>query len=250
MSEGAHSRRVSDRLFLLMLLVGSLSFNVFQGWEVRRLKTTLGSQPNSVNLSIGASVPPIAVSRLNDVQETITYSGISSPTVLYVFTPTCKWCDRNMGNIRTLASLRGNSYRFVGLSLSKEGLKEYLDAHKLNFPIYKNPSPESIRLLGLGTTPHTIIVSPEGKVLKNWLGAYSGSLQSEVEVYFGLRLPGLVLTEGSKLGRELPEKCVQCVWEGLLYSVGASINVGSRRMRCQEDGQWAEFLGTVVPLQR
>ncbi|MGE0887721.1 MAG: hypothetical protein AB7P14_29725 [Blastocatellales bacterium] len=56
--------------------------------------------------------------------------------------------------------------------------------------IYKQPTEEAIEQLGLGSTPQTIVISPEGKVLKNWVGAY-GSSKPEIEAYFGVQLPGI-----------------------------------------------------------
>ena len=37
----------------------------------------------------------------------------------------------------------------------------------------------------------TIVVSPDGKVLQNWVGAYTEVRQSEVEKFFEVSLPGL-----------------------------------------------------------
>jgi thioredoxin-related protein len=121
----------------------------------------------------------------------INYADVSQPTVLYIFSPACVWCNRNLENIKTLAHERGNSYRFIGLSLSDDKLKEFVEARQLNFPVYKNLSPESARLLGIEGTPQTIIVSHEGKVLKNWAGAFGPDLQPEVENFFDLHLPGV-----------------------------------------------------------
>jgi hypothetical protein len=39
-------------------------------------------------------------------------------------------------------------------------------------------------------TPQTLLVSPEGKLVRRWQGAYTDS-QGEVEKALGVRLPGL-----------------------------------------------------------
>ncbi len=46
-------------------------------------------------------------------------------------------------------------------------------------------------MMGLGPTPQTIVISPQGKVLKSWVGAYHDKTQREVETEFGVLLPGL-----------------------------------------------------------
>jgi peroxiredoxin len=71
-------------------------------------------------------------------------------------------------------------------------LKEYVEEHQLKFPVYSGLKGETIQALGLGGTPQTIIVSPDGRVLKVWKGAYADNLRPEVEAYFGIQLPGLV----------------------------------------------------------
>ena len=44
---------------------------------------------------------------------------------------------------------------------------------------------------GQGGTPQTLLLDPQGKILKNWRGAYQGSLRKEVERVLALSLPGL-----------------------------------------------------------
>ena len=91
-----------------------------------------------------------------------------------------------------LADTKGNEFRFIGLSLTDSGLREYIGDHPLKFPIYTGMKAETITSLGLGSTPQTIVISPEGKVVKLWTGAYVERLQPDVEGYFGVRLPGLI----------------------------------------------------------
>jgi hypothetical protein len=99
---------------------------------------------------------------------------------------------RNNQNINAIARLKGESFRFVGLSLANDGLPGYAESHQIGFPIYQNVNSESVEMLGLGTTPQTIVISPDGHVLKNWVGAFNGPIQPQVEEFFNLRLPGLV----------------------------------------------------------
>ena len=141
-------------------------------------------------MPVGRGVPSIHVTDLEGKQAVISYAGYPQ-TVLYVFVPPCRWCARNLANVQALARAGGKTYRIVGLSLSDENLKEYVARSGVEFPVYSHLAPEAIGALGLGSTPQTLVVSPEAKLLRNWTGAYSGDLQAEVERYFGVRLPGL-----------------------------------------------------------
>lgn len=180
-------------VFLLMLLAASLSLNVYLGWSVKRLNGAPSAKPTDVvKLSPGTTVEPIAAVSLSEGrQETISYSGDDKPTVFYVFSPTCVWCERNARNINAIAELKGESFRFIGLSLADDGLREYVESHRLNFPVYKSLTPETVQALGLGSTPQTIVVSPDGRVQQNWVGAYGAAIQPQVEGFFNVRLPGL-----------------------------------------------------------
>jgi hypothetical protein len=178
-------------VFLLSLLIASLSLNVYLGWNVKRLRTAPAKPLDSVKLSPDMTVQPLTALSLSGTQETISYADSGKPTVFYVFSPTCAWCERNTRNINAVVGLKGDSFRFVGLSLADDGLQGYVESHHFSFPVYKGLTPESVQMLGLGATPQTIVVSPDGRVLKNWVGAYGASVQPEVEEFFNVRLPGL-----------------------------------------------------------
>ena len=178
--------------FLLLLLVASLSLNVYLGWRVRQVP---GPAPSIVKLPSGAKVNPVDATGLDGRQQTISYNDTDKPTVFYVLSPSCIWCERNRKNIDELTKAKGKDFRFVGLSLSGEQLKEYVEEHHLNFPVYTGLKSDTIQALGLGGTPQTIVISPEGLVLKNWPGAYREQTQREVEDYFQVRLPGLIAAD-------------------------------------------------------
>lgn len=173
--------------FLLLLLVGSLSLNVYLGWKVKQG----GLKQDIAKLSPGMKVDPVTAVGLDGQPVTISYNSTNKPTVFYVITPSCIWCRRNQANVDRIADMKATDFRFVGLSLAEPGLKEYVEEHHFKFPVYARLTAETIQSLGLGGTPQTIVVSPKGKILKVWTGAYVESLRSEVEAYFGTQLPGL-----------------------------------------------------------
>lgn len=142
-------------------------------------------------LKVGTAVPPIPAKRFSGQAEVISYQGTSLPTVLYIFTPPCSWCARNMDNLKTLLDKESSEYRFIALSLSDEGLAQYVTKNGLNLPVYAGLSTETRKAYKLGGTPQTIVISPEGKVLEDWVGAYVGDQKSQVEAFFHVSLPGL-----------------------------------------------------------
>jgi len=119
--------------------------------------------------------------RLNDGRESI----------LYVFSPACIYCQKNLMNIKALADNTGKSYRFIGLSNTKQNLASYVSDTKLPFPVYVKRDNVEQKALDLSETPQTILVGADGHVKKVWRGAFDSETQGQVEKYFAVRLPGL-----------------------------------------------------------
>jgi peroxiredoxin len=118
----------------------------------------------------------------------LSYAETSKPTVIYFFRPGCTWCERNASTLGSLAGQVSARYRMVGLSMSCEGLDEFLALHPMAFPVLSNPSPANLASMRLRVTPSTIVVSPQGVVLRSWSGAYIGETKSSVEAFFGVSL--------------------------------------------------------------
>lgn len=200
-------------------------------------------QPHSISKNVMAkskvattpTAPSIKARTLDDKEVLVNYGSVKVPTVLYVFVPSCKWCDQNWNNIRSLAGSAGKTHRFLGLALSDYQLQDYVNNKKVNFPVYKQLSPETLDKLALGSVPQTIVVSPQGKILKNWTGAYTEATQREIEVFFGIKLSGINGTDSSE-----PQFCPYCIWDGRINSPGKVIKVNGRQIRCRQNGKWTE----------
>ena len=119
----------------------------------------------------------------------IRFNSVSTPTLLYVFTPPCAWCTRNLPAVKTLAENLKGRYRVLGLSLSADGLQKYVTDSGLEFPVYGDVSADTRSAYHLGGTPDTILVSTDGRVMKHCPGAYVGSTKADIESYFNAHLP-------------------------------------------------------------
>jgi hypothetical protein len=168
----------------------SLAVNLLLAYTIRK-----GNQPSTpvkaAPLAAGTAVSPFKAQGMDGREVTISYKDSSQPLVIYVFTPQCSWCMRNLANLKTILARKQDSYRFVALSLTDKDVKPYVVDKQIDIPVFINPEDEAREQYVLGSTPQTIVVSPEGKVLQNWVGAYTGARQAEVESFFGVSLPGL-----------------------------------------------------------
>jgi len=178
-------------LLTIVLLVASVSLNVIQATRIGGLRSVIRTLRGEAQLAVGTSVPPMAVHDLRGQPTEVRFDGVDTPTVVYVFSPTCGWCARNLNNIKTLADQAGGRYRFVGVSLVEKDLQTYVERSGLTFPVFMKPDASSLKAFKLGGTPETVVVAPDGRVLKVWPGAFSEASHADVERFFKVVLPGL-----------------------------------------------------------
>ena len=183
-----------DRAFALCctaLLGASLGVHALELRRIRALSASVETlSPRSGVPEIGSILPAIRARDLAGQSVQLSYGRDQPPTVVYVFSPSCVWCKRNLANIESLVSRTRGHYRFIGVSLSRSGLTTSPAAFP--FPIFTDISSETSAAYGLGATPQTIVLTNEGRVLKAWSGAFSGQTQADVERFFKVRLPGLL----------------------------------------------------------
>jgi hypothetical protein len=182
--------------FVLTLLGVSLIANVVLGLVLLRLagrpSPGVATQPERASApAVGDRLPSLEALGKDSGREVLTFEPGGRPTVLYVFAPTCRWCARNVENAKAVFTSAATTHRIVALSLAQEAGAAGSDLPP-HVRVLVQPSPAAYGPYHLGSTPATLVISPEGRVLKAWLGAYTGDIAKEVESYFSLRLPGLV----------------------------------------------------------
>jgi len=173
-----------------LLLVISIGMNCVQYWKIDGLKDSIVQLKSEEGLKVNTSVPPIVAHDINGGNATVAYADSTLPTVLYVFTPQCRWCKKNIPNLKVLENSSGKTYRLVGLSLTNTGLKQYVNDEHLQFPIYSDLDSATLAVYHLGGTPTTIVVSPQGKVKGVWSGAYQQGIKEQIEKSLSVSLPG------------------------------------------------------------
>jgi peroxiredoxin len=183
--------RWSHTTILTALLVLSVALNLLLAKEVRQSRTMIALLTEKRSLKLNDEAPPLEATGQDGQSYSISYTESEKPTVLYIFTPDCHWCGRNIDNIKSLANQVKDRYRVFGVSLNQDKLGEYINQNDLNFPVLHSPSDASRLNYNMVATPTTIIVSKEHKVIKIWSGAYSEAHKEEIESFFQINLPGL-----------------------------------------------------------
>jgi hypothetical protein len=173
------------------LLVVSLAINVVLGIRLMVVRgQPAGTQAAPAGPAVGDLLPPIDARRAGAGREVLSFDADGRPTLVYVFAPGRGWCARNANNAKVLFTAARDSYRIVALSLGAD-----VGQSSADFPghvaVLSAPSPAMRAAYHLGSTPTTLVVSPSGRVLKAWMGAFTGTSKKEVESYFNVTLPGL-----------------------------------------------------------
>lgn len=168
----------------------SLTGNVLLGWRLRSIQQKVAgpSRLKKTQAQVGMFIPYLVVDNLSGNRQTLKLGG-TVPTVLYISSPSCIWCKRNLENIKYIASQKHTDFTFIGLSSTPDGVPSYVKKTSISFPIYIAIPPTNWTLIDFQGTPQTLIIGRSGIVEHNWTGAYVGHNQDEVESFFGLHLP-------------------------------------------------------------
>ncbi|MFT4114905.1 TlpA family protein disulfide reductase [Silvibacterium sp.] len=186
-SSSKKSASFLDRGALLILFAVSIALNFFLIGRVHQLTHKAS---NGQLLTIGAQVPDIHAQTVDGVPGKVVYASSSVPTVLYVFTPQCMWCKRNLPDLHALANQAGGKYRVIGISLTDRDLKQYIATQHLDFPVYTHLDSDTMAKYQMGGTPATIVVSPDGKIVNSWVGVYGDNIKNKIESTLSISLPG------------------------------------------------------------
>lgn len=181
------TRRLNADPFLLVLLALSLAANVWLGLKVRRAGA---AGPPEVQVHVGDTLPPLEALDADGRPATLRASDDTRPTVFYLYSHTCGWCQRNQPAVAALAQQAGERFRFVGVCLGPPGSCARRDGDP-PFPLYTGLKAKQTAELGLGAVPQTIVVSPGGQVAQVFRGAWVQGQRDEVQGYFKADLPVL-----------------------------------------------------------
>lgn len=177
-----------DRWGVYVVLAGSLSLNVYLGLKVSAMPAILQSPPA---IAVGARAPNLYAEKIDGTKGMIDWTETSKPWLLYIFSPSCVWCQRNRNNFDTIVRERQSEYRIVGLSTTTNQLRDYIRRDQVTYAVYANPDMSKSSLYAQTATPTTYVISPQGVVLAAWRGAYTGDVRKGIEAKLNVQLPGV-----------------------------------------------------------
>jgi peroxiredoxin len=183
------TRTVVAEYGALGALVLSLGFNVYLGLRVIRPQGT----PTNHSMRIGAHFPALTIHDLSGKEIKMSWPSVEDKlTVVYLFSPTCSWCQRNIENFKAMGTATHSEYRLVPISLTSAGLSKYVEKNRLVFPVFADPIVPKGGGFSYSGTPETLVISRDGTVKRVWRGAFTKAVKREVEDYLGVYLPSVI----------------------------------------------------------
>jgi hypothetical protein len=127
-----------SKILLGTILACSLLFNILLVRKIERLENNISFIKAEGQLVVGEQVQSFAAKDPWGQIAVLDYYHSTLPTVLYVFTPGCESCARNLSNIKALVSQTTARYRIVGISLIRNSSGVYCAKFHHISSIYRN----------------------------------------------------------------------------------------------------------------
>jgi hypothetical protein len=170
---------------MYVLLFVSVAINALQARKILDLVEPAASTRSR----IGELASPLTGVGLDGRAKSIHFRT-ALPTVLYYFSPTCGWCERNWENMRALARASNGHFRLVGIA-TDTNLASFASERELDFELLGGISSDVKIELGLSGTPQMLVVSSQGRISREWTGAFEGRRKRSIEDFFDIELPGV-----------------------------------------------------------
>lgn len=174
-----------------LLFAMSLTVNVMQATRGRVLTKRVEVLSSYEPLAIGTVVPSVSAVDVRGEFRTAVPQHPRRPVVLYWMRPSCVWSQRNEDGFRALAAGARERFDVLAVSASLDGLQAFHQRGRGAFMSFGPISETARRAYRLNGTPTTIVVDERLRVVRVWVGAYTGGIAQEIEEYFGVELPTL-----------------------------------------------------------
>jgi hypothetical protein len=182
----------ADRL-LLVVLAASLIANVLLAVILLRTRNGIVAYTQQ---HLGAHILPsqgIQINELHLVEVSggkldLKFGAKELPVVIYVFSPTCRWCNANKTNVDSLVAQIHGKYRFIGVLSNPQDVGKYVKQQDPPFPVYYLDPDFPNYSIPLAVTPRTLVFSSAGSLLRGWDGAYMGETKMQLLSFFGVKL--------------------------------------------------------------
>ncbi|AFL89394.1 hypothetical protein Terro_3172 [Terriglobus roseus DSM 18391] len=171
-----------------VLLAASLMLNLAQYWNSTS-KASSSRVTTQVLPAVGQELASLHVITSDGRAISLPLRTSGKQTVLYVLSPTCKWCKLNQKTINSLSQQSNGRFQVIGLMAQKADSESKKVLSSYAFPVYTVDATVPYQGVPLDVTPRTFVVSPSGHVAKRWEGAYSDVTLQAIAAFLHVELP-------------------------------------------------------------
>ncbi len=177
-------KAASDNLSFFVTIFGAilLVMNTMLAQQVKRLNIAASDAEKSMELKPGKLLSDLEGIDINGKPLAIGYGQDERKTLLLVFSPHCGACKDNMPAWQTIINgIDKSAYRVVAASLKNEEVREYAHKHSLTgVPVIADVDAKCKLDYVMAVSPQTILISPEGRAEKVWIGKLQGAEKEDV----------------------------------------------------------------------
>nr|MBN2277447.1 redoxin domain-containing protein [candidate division Zixibacteria bacterium] len=133
-------------------------------------------------LSPDDMVPPFSAQDIFAGNISLNYTPGAPFSMLFWFSPTCTACEDNIGFWSEIfADTSFQEIRFLGMCAgTPEEAREFASENGLKFPIVGAQDPYLMETYKGNILPQTVLISPDGKIIRVWPGAVTERQRHEI----------------------------------------------------------------------
>lgn len=163
--------------------VALLALNIALVRQNRQLKAQLSGPAPGMEATSGAPVPDLRGFDVSGQPLTVAYGQDSRPVLVFVFSPTCAFCEQNWPKwYGIIAAMDREAVRPVAVDVTSTATQDFLVQHQLaGMPVLLKVDPAIVVGYRFQLTPQTILIDRSGKVEKVWSGVLSDSSLAEIK---------------------------------------------------------------------
>jgi peroxiredoxin len=185
---------------IIILATLLIAFLAYGDWTLKAENQTLKKDLYELEnlrkehqIFLGRKVSTLNVKNKANETASIDFHKQNLPTILYVFSPSCHWCEKNFKLAVELYNGTKEKYNFIGLSIERDSSNstDVSNLQDIPFTVYSSPSKENYEDYFFRVTPATYIISTDSSVINYWSGAYTKNTKIEIENALSVKLSDL-----------------------------------------------------------
>ena len=161
-----------------------LGLNIALITQNHSLKAQLAQEPLTTAAPAGTQVHDLRGFDVQGKPLLVSYRGeIRRKVLLFVFSPTCRFCAENWPNWwRVFSELDRNAVQPAAVDVTATATADFIAQHQMtSMPVFVQVDPKAVPEYHFHLTPQTILVGADGKVEKVWSGVLTPRDISELE---------------------------------------------------------------------